>query len=611
MKDTTKGIGFMPTYLENPIYETLEEALSSSYRVDSLRKLGKMVCNELPSRKADVIAAICRSMLGPKVKSHFDNLSKMERAAVQEAAFSYGGRLDATKFMAKYEQAPPRCRSLGWGSDGDLVDLFLVNGCVPADLRKLLLIFLQKPQEDRLKYSNSLPETILLDIDGKTEKRNLVVRNTASAALNNLETVLRLVDAGKIKVGAKSGRPTAAGQKNLACLLQDGDWYGEEESLEDVGFIQAFAWPVLLQGAGLAKVDGAALKLTDKGKKALNGKLPHVMKEAWSRWKANKFMDEFSRVDKIKGQKASRGRALIAAHTRRPVLYEGLLLCAPGKWLKVNEWIRSMVSAGLEFEVARYAWKLYVGDAQYRHLDDYGEGMVKLRYILSFLFEYAATLGIIDVAYIHPDGALSDAHKLWGWGMDGSSFLSRYDGLKYIRINPLGAFAMGMADDYETGPAEIRSVLTVLPNHDVVVTDAPSLSPGDRLFLEKTCQKKTSSLWTLTATTLLEAAQNGTGIEETRAFLEARSTQPIPETVITLLNDAKRRSTGLAYAGSAHLIACKDAMIQKLVASDTKLQKLCLPAGEKHLVIMPGKESQFLAALTRLGYIVPQLREQI
>ncbi len=38
----------MPTYAENPIFETLEEALSSSYRVDSLRKLCKMVCKEAP-----------------------------------------------------------------------------------------------------------------------------------------------------------------------------------------------------------------------------------------------------------------------------------------------------------------------------------------------------------------------------------------------------------------------------------------------------------------------------------------------------------------------------------------------------------------------------------
>jgi hypothetical protein len=52
-------------------------------------------------------------------------------------------------------------------------------------------------------------------------------------------------------------------------------------------------------------------------------------------------------------------------------------------------------------------------------------------------------------------------------------------------------------------------------------------------------------------------------------------------------------------------------MLQKLVTSDAKLRKLCRPAGEKHIVIMPGKEKQFMTALVRLGYIVPQLREQI
>ena len=181
----------------------------------------------------------------------------------------------------------------------------------------------------------------------------------------------------------------------------------------------------------------------------------------------------------------------------------------------------------------------------------------------------------------------------------------------YIRLNSLGAFAMEMTDVYETEPTETRAVLTVLPNHDVVVTDAQALSPADKLFLEKTCKKKSSALWILTTRTLLEAAQNGTRIDEIKTFLKSRSAQPIPETVTTLLNDVKKRSSGLEYAGRTHLVACKDAMLQKLVSSDTALSKVCRPAGKKHLVIMPGKEKQFITALVRLGYIVPHLREQI
>jgi len=366
-----------------------------------------------------------------------------------------------------------------------------------------------------------------------------------------------------------------------------------------------------LQGTGLAKANGSTLKLTNKGKRALKGDLPQTIKDAWGRWYASKFLDEFSRVDQIKGQKSTRGRTLVASHTRRPILYDGLLLCTPGRWLTVKELIRAMNSEGLDFEVARYGWKLYVGDSQYGHLDEYGDqAMVKTRYMLAFLFEYAATLGIIDVAYIHPDGALSDYPK-WDWGMDDTSFLSRYDGLVYIRLNSLGAFAMEMTDVYKTEPTEARAVLTVLPNHDVVVTDAQALSLADKLFLEKTCQKKSSALWVLTTRTLLEAAQNGTRIEEIKTFLKSRSAQPIPKTVTTLLTDVKKRSTGLEYAGRTHLVACKDTVLQKLVASDATLSKLCRPAGKKHLVIMPGKEKQFITALVRLGYIVPQLREQI
>lgn len=602
----------MPAYLENPIHKTLEEALFNSYGVDTLKPLAKLVCHKIPTRKADIVNAICGTLLSPRLKSHFEKLDDLEKAAVQEAAFSPLGELDPSRFEAKYQQAPPIGRSLEWRSKGHLVDLFIINRHIPDDLMRALKKFLKEPEEDRLKYSAKLPESIRLDIHEKTVDRDLIIRNTAASAINNLETVLRLVEGSKIKVSAKTGRPTLAAQKKLASLLQGGDWYEEDEIHAGIGHIQAFAWPVLLQGTGLAKADGSALKLSNKGKKALSGNFPQIIKDAWAKWHTTKFLDEFSRVDQIKGQKSSRGRTLFAAHTRRPVLYDGLSLCTPGRWLTVKELIRAMNSEGLDFEVVRYAWKLYVGDSQYGHLDEYGDQtMVKTRYILAFLFEYAATLGLIDVAYIHPDGALSDCQNIWGWGMEDTNFLSRYDGLMFIRLNPLGAFAMEMTDDYETAPIENRSVLTVLPNHDVVVTDARALSSADKLFLEKIGQKKSSALWILSTRTLLEAAQNGTGIEEIKTFLKSRSSQPIPETVTTLLNDAKNRSSGLKYAGRTHLISCKDPVLQKLVASDAKLSKLCRPAGKKHIIIMPGKEKQFMTALVHLGYIVPQLREQI
>ncbi|MCF3135876.1 hypothetical protein [Streptomyces olivochromogenes] len=66
-------------------------------------------------------------------------------------------------------------------------------------------------------------------------------------------------------------------------------------------------------------------------------------------------------------------------------------------------------------------------------------------------FEYAATLGIIDVQFICLEGARDDFWHMWG--ADWLKRLSRYDELIAIRLNPLGAYATGRADNYRPGPA--------------------------------------------------------------------------------------------------------------------------------------------------------------
>ena len=99
--------------------------------------------------------------------------------------------------------------------------------------------------------------------------------------------------------------------------------------------------------------------------------------------------------------------------------------------------------------------------------------------------------------------------------------------------------------------------------------------------------------------------------QQVRAFLESRSSQPLPQTVIQLLTDAAGRSTRLSYSGRAHLIACKDPVLVQLISSDRKASKLCLAAAGNYIVVLPGKEKDFIKTVADMGYIVPQFREQI
>ena len=85
-------------------------------------------------------------------------------------------------------------------------------------------------------------------------------------------------------------------------------------------------------------------------------------------------------------------------------------------------------------------WRLYIGDSYYGALGHGGAKaleIVEARYALCVLFEYAATIGLIDIRYTDPRGARPDYRFLWG--ADRYACLSRYDGLVAVRVNDLGA----------------------------------------------------------------------------------------------------------------------------------------------------------------------------
>ena len=111
------------------------------------------------------------------------------------------------------------------------------------------------------------------------------MRLTSSEALTNLRTVLELCAAGDVKCSDKTARPSAATIRTIDAHLADGDFYAGEP-------IASFAWPLLIQAGGLARLEGARLQLTPKGR-AAPGKPPaEVIRHLWQRWLTHAVIDE-------------------------------------------------------------------------------------------------------------------------------------------------------------------------------------------------------------------------------------------------------------------------------------------------------------------------------
>lgn len=436
--------------------------------------------------------------------------------------------------------------------------------------------------------------TAVVPLCGLDEHR---VRLTEQEALVNLRSVLELCAAGQVKCSATTSRPSAATICTIDAHLAHGDFYAD-------GPIAAFAWPLLIQAGGLARLDGTRLQLTPKGRAALGKPPAEIIRQLWQRWLTHALIDEFSRIEQIKGQRIR--NVLTAAKPRRQMVAQALATCLPGDWIEVDTLFITMRSGNLSPTIARSdraLWKLYLVDPQYGSLGYDGFhhwAILEGRYTLAVLFEYAGTLGLVDLDYVHPTGAREDFRD--NWGGDDLDALSRYDGLQAIRLTALGTYALGLTETYQPANSDPTDAqrLKVLPNLEIVsLGEVPA---ADRLVLSAYAKQTADRVWTASATTLLAAIDSGRDLSEFTTFLTQRTERELPDTLATLIKDVHRRVGQLTDLGHARVIKCVDPAIAALIAHDRRFNSLCYPISDRHLAVPPDQELKFRKALLELGY---------
>lgn len=594
--------------------------------VDDLRPLAAMLVSDPPKRKGELVAVVVGAMTDPaRVRKLYDQLEPLAQFAVREATHDPDGIYSEIAFEARHGQEPSWSVSSGksnssWSESRrsrptPLVLFFPKYNFLPTDVRKILLTFVPPPDPFRIKTSTESPTTHSLPQSSwgqrEPEKPEPVrIRETAREAEADLAAILRLIDAGKVRVTDKKQTPTDASRKAVAGALTGGDFYTPEDGKEyddeppqDLA-IKAFAWPMLVQAAGLAEKRGEILKLTTAGREALSKAPATTLKKIWSAWVKTTLLDEFSRVEAIKGQGKAR---LSAVANRRGVILEAIKDCPPGEWFKIDDFWRFLHATEREFAMTAGDggyWDLYLCEKGYGSFaNSHGDTWQQIqgRYILAFLFEYAATTGLLDVAHISPRGARDDYRDRWG--ADDLPYLSRYDGLLSVRINALGAWCLGLAEGYRPTAPQVTDNLRVLANLDVVATQPPPVA--DRLTLERFADETSPMVWKLSGEKIRGVVEQGGRVDELTEFLATRMAGEIPPAVETFLSDLRRKVELLKDGGPARLIECADAHVAAVLVNDRQLKGKCLLAGDRTLVVPETDLAAVRKAVRRLGYVWP------
>ncbi|MFN0119673.1 MAG: hypothetical protein ACKV2V_04150 [Blastocatellia bacterium] len=623
--------------------------------VDDLKPLAALVSdNERPTRKADLVLLIESCLLGPLPRNLWKRMDDLQQNAIRETLYAPDGVFNSRRFLAKYGQLPRFGRSrYGYGSraTATLINLFLYNAgrydrslVIPVDLQRALRPFVTAPAPATLASREQIPDEYQLykrsydfnrkrdqddddndaavppvDDDAPRSSSKYVrfiptdtvpyeTRETERAAPQELQTVLRLIDKGRLAASATTHMPSGASQTELAAQLRNSDFYPpmpkKHKWGQEIGPIRAIAWPLLAQAGKLATLQGSKLALTAQGRAALHAPPADTLKLLWERWLGNKLLDEFSRIDIIKGQQGKGKRYFTAPADRREIIRNALAHCPTGRWVRFSDFSRYMLAASLEFTVSRDLLSLYVGQLNYGHLGNLGDeswSVIETRYLACLLFEYAATLGMIDVAYVDPQ-VIPFTHELWG--TDDLAFFSRYDGLQYFRLNPLGAYILGLTNTWTPVGIDVRARLRVMPGLQIHVSGAP-LSPDEALLLETWAVREADDLWRLDRDRTLTALENGAKTADIQEFLAARDEQELPALVLAFFRDSERNARALKPKGGAQLIECANAELADLLATNERTRKLCLRAGDKNLVVRESDLAAFRRAAHLLGYGMP------
>lgn len=227
-----------------------------------------------------------------------------------------------------------------------------------------------------------------------------------------------------------------------------------------------------------------------------------------------------------------------------------------------------------------------------------GWNIVQFRYLLCFLFEYAATLGLVDIAYVHPRDGMDDFREQWG--ADDLEWLSRYDGLRAFRITNLGAYCLELTSDFRPTQPTSSLELTVLPNLSIhVQSSAPAAA--DKLLLETWAEPVETNVWRLDRARARDAVERGQSTGDFAAFLARCDCQPLPETVQGFLRTCESDGKALRSRGEAWLFDCRDADTTDMICARKELKDMCYRCGETRLAVPAEHVAKFRKVVRSLG----------
>jgi hypothetical protein len=570
---------------------------------DGLRQLAQLIGGcQGATRKDDLVRCLHRAVMTPgSLKQLWQQLDELSRKAVA-VAYHNGGEFDASAFVAQYGALPKRPQSrFFWQQPPILLDLFIYEARLPGDLMPLLADLVPPPERFQLQGLAEAPKMTQMPDEQMVE---LVCVKTEQAGLHDLTAYLRLVAQGAVSVSSASGNIQLAGVKKILDSLLDGDFLPLPQKYRANQTIRPFGLDIFARESGLVAYNKrAGLHLTEAGQRFYQTQELAILLKTFETWTESGQFDELSRISALKGLGSKQTR-LTEPATRREAVIEALSWCPVNVWIDIQDFYRALKIWHFDFEVETTHYSnLYVGYRDYGTL--YGDVywfVVKGLYVNVLLWEYLGSIGALDLLYTLPE-----LSAFWSY-TDGFYFdepyFSLYDGLRYFRINNLGAYLLGQAREYRPSRPLHPPLFKISADMKLSLTAPERLTPNDGHLLEAIANPLNRGRYRLDSHQLLSSIEAGYDWQTLVDFLVDRHDGPLPAEVLAWLERLRQNSQAFKVSGNALLVKVSSTDLADLVMADPILQKFCNAIDGKTLVIPANREKVFRSRLKELEYVL-------
>jgi len=547
------------------------------------------------TRKADRANFLVETLTDPvQLRRLWEQMDDLSRKAVA-AAYHNDGIFNSTAFIAQYGSLPERPQNDRWSYRREPIvqDLFIHSNEIPTEVMALLAPIVPAPERFQLTGSQDVPDVV----GKKGQAIEIFVAEREIAGLHDLTLYLTLLGRESLKLSTSSYRLTPKSVETLVAGLQMGDLFSDAEKAEDA--ILPYGLTVFCSQSGLTTYKG---KLSELANNFLATNDAHLLLEAFESWAEGGKYDEIERIQALRGVR-SRGIRLTSPASRREKILEALSWCPTGVWISITDFYRAIRVWHFDFDLENGTDKLYVG---YRGNQRWYEPWAPMEsqwllttglYINTILMEYLAAIGAIDIVYSYPENQTFPGQA---YNYDELTY-SRYDGLLYFRINPLGAYFFGQADGYESSQPPASALFAIAADGSIALLQPKEVSAAQQAQLDQIAEGQ-GERYRLSVAKLLGVLESSADLEIQRNFLRQNNRGELPVEVIALLDKIEADSKALRITTKSLTIQVRSAELVRQVLADPKAGKIARQLDDKTLIIPASRETAFRNALREMGY---------